>query len=64
MTPLISFLFQFHNGSIKGFSGNRPMNRYLCFNSTMVRLKVTEAAKYGYIESVFQFHNGSIKGTR
>ena len=54
--------FQFHNGSIKGESQCSVRYAKLCFNSTMVRLKVMDAGLARGIIKQFQFHNGSIKG--
>ena len=54
-------MFQFHYGSIKGYSPARYSIYLHGFNSTMVRLKV-KADKITFQQRVFQFHYGSIKG--
>ena len=54
-------MFQFHNGSIKGSHPFCNRRHIVCFNSTMVRLKVFHNCLLLFVV-VFQFHNGSIKG--
>ena len=54
--------FQFHNGSIKSEKNNQTeLLANICFNSTMVRLKVHFAGEDDNGVVMFQFHNGSIK---
>ena len=54
--------FQFHGGSIKGQCTHGIMRRFLCFNSTVVRLKECPILSPPSSISSFQFHGGSIKG--
>ena len=54
-------LFQFQYGSIKSFWVRNTRNGYRCFNSNMVRLRVTTFGALSTPLMLFQFQYGSIK---
>ena len=58
----IVYVFQFHDGSIKGPTFQVVQYPLQYFNSTMVRLKVCDQWYGLATPPVFQFHDGSIKG--
>ena len=53
--------FQFHYGTIKSRVTCNTIQANLYFNSTMVRLKVSEDEIKGIDKNKFQFHYGTIK---
>ena len=59
--PATQFGFQFHAGSIKTFEHRRVILLFLGFNSTLVRLRRTDAFNHCASNQKFQFHAGSIK---
>ena len=55
-------MFQFQTGAIKRQAKLRPaQNKPMCFNSKLVRLKVTRNIITHYDLTMFQFQTGAIK---